>query len=424
LGYATVKGADALEAIIKPLRRGDIPGFYSRVDEADEVIRTVIREKWIEKLPEDANRIAGIVKWIEEIRLAIREAVDEQLEKLAKEADKATVYDTFLKKAQHLKNTAKSVLKDALDGFRNMPSWLKAWWLMDTLPFLVWAITNEATSWFIERPYWEAKDKIDNIERLYFTAKDALEAGELDKVEEIIENLENAINDLRNHIEANKSAFTTTGVYDTYIDTVNYYEDVLGVLKLSALIDVPEEIKGIRVETYRDKPVMFWAETDEGARIPVRLAGINTVRQWETSFDCSVCGTISFKDWNETGRPIRDWAERILEQHTTGTLTIKSDRTNQKILEEKRPWLLAVVYQEGREESTNEIMLLNGAACCLFGRWSNKHVDKSKYISSQMIAINAGAGMWEYVTCPLKRITITSTPSAKIYLDGKYKGTV
>jgi len=247
LGYATVKGADALEAIIKPLRRGDIPGFYSRVDEADEVIRTVIREKWIEKLPEDANRIAGIVKWIEEIRLAIREAVDEQLEKLAKEADKATVYDTFLKKAQHLKNTAKSVLKDALDGFRNMPSWLKAWWLMDTLPFLVWAITNEATSWFIERPYWEAKDKIDNIERLYFTAKDALEAGELDKVEEIIENLENAINDLRNHIEANKSAFTTTGVYDTYIDTVNYYEDVLGVLKLSALIDVPEEIKGIRV---------------------------------------------------------------------------------------------------------------------------------------------------------------------------------
>jgi len=210
--------------------------------------------------------------------------------------------------------------------------------------------------------------------------------------------------------------------YEKVIEVnIEYMKTTTEHVILSKEPRLPEEFEATVVEI-RDKGTVVVAKNSD--RIFVRLAGLDMPQLFTNSIFCSQCGgtvTISWKDW-------LDKCKNYLGQIAEGEKVIVLSDDNVKTLKE---WdsvsenevdkLLAVLVRKRDNLNINTAVIGAGYACANFKPgYVNKHVDKGEFLKAGALAIKSGYGIFSEITCPKKTITITSTPSAKIYIDRVY----
>ena len=184
---------------------------------------------------------------------------------------------------------------------------------------------------------------------------------------------------------------------------------------------LPEEFEATVVEI-RDKGTVIVARDTE--RIIVRLAGLDMPQLFTNSIFCSQCGgtvTISWKNWLDK---CKNYLGQIAEGEKVIVLSDDSVKTLKEwdsVSENEVDKLLAVLVRKRDNLNINTAVIGAGYACANFKPgYVNKHVDKGEFLKAGALAIKSGYGIFSEITCPKKTITITSTPSAKIYIDRVY----
>jgi len=178
-----------------------------------------------------------------------------------------------------------------------------------------------------------------------------------------------------------------------------------------------EEIDAYVIEAYSGDVIDV---ESEGRRFCVKLAGIDAPKLYRSSFYCSNCEGTRTIDWKEWLSKCRDYLNQLIQGKTVKLLVDSSNITERVLnsLTGEEEWMVLAVVMRG-DDNINEAMVVSGYACCDFRQpFMIKHVDKSKLLRAGATAIRNGSGVFSEITCPKKRIKITTTPSGRVYIDG------